>query len=687
MRWLSPVVAVALWLFGVTEGSAQGLVWKQPQTGPVSRLVVNTNGDLYVFSTPYSPAGAPILRMSRYSAAGQLVSEVAAQSGSGDQPVRAHVAIRGDVIYCLVTYFSENAGIYRTRMARYTISTATWFPGEWLGFNDYLDVTSAAFGDTHYLITGKSDLLTDVLFLQKRRLSDSGIVLDQDYAGRPGQVVRWGSDTFIANRSLNTTLYVMRITDTIDTKSTSVPDATRFSLVLAEDGVKAYSMAALIPAGAYGLCTRVFDVPTGTFGVGQSYTTTSSGTVQDAVPLGTSAAAFLFGTLDKILYVRVNATDLTVRDLGVPAPAYGRLARDGSGNAVGAVVWRGAGPRVLYTFRSSQATAELMNSTEIPISMNGWDVDDVQVDAAGNQRVLYRKSNEGQYFAHFLAQIAPARLSVAGPFTIGGNPATGTVTLDRPAPTGGATFLLYSNNAAAVVPTSVTIPAGQTSANFAITTSPVISNAKPVINARYDGLNLQTNFDLAAPLIQSITANPQVQYGGLTIRGDVSLTGMAPTGGRRVSLTSSNPSRVAVPSGVTVLAGATSASFTMTTTPTTANQSSVISATTAHVTKTVFVAVNAPFLTAATLAESTLQGGQSTTMSLTLNAPAPASFSITLVSGSSLFVQLPSSYAIPQNTTSVDLPVLTSGVTATTPVTLIAYRGPHVKTMTLTLTP
>ncbi len=687
MRWLVVVYSLLAGLGAVTLGSSQGLQWKQPQTGPVLRLAANTNGDLYVFSTPYNASAVPALRMSRYSASGQLISDVAAQSGSTDQPIRAHIAIRGDIIYCLVTYFYSTDSRFRTRMSRYSISTATWSSGEWLGVNDYVDVTSAAFGDTHYVITGKSALLTDNMFLQKRRLSDSQIVLSQNFVGRPGQVVRWGADNFVANLSTTggTTLWVVRVTDTFDLKTTSVPDTQGFSLVLADDAVKAYSIAQLNQA--FGFYTRVFDVQTGLFGVAQTYSTNAVGSFQGATPLGTSAAAFLFSTFTQCLLVKVDANNLTVRDLGLPVPTYGRLARDGAGNAVGAFVWRDEGPRSLRTIRSSQATAEIMNTTEVALSMDGWDVADVHVDAAGNQRVLYRKSNEGQYFEQYLAQIAPARLSIAGPFTIGGQVATGTVTLDRPAPTGGATFLLYSNNAAAPVPTSVTIPAGQSSANFSINTLAVGINAKPIINARYDGLNLQTNFDLAAPLIQSVTATPQVQYGGITMRGDVHLTGIAPSGGRRVSLSSSNTNRVTVPSGVTVPAGATTASFTITTIPTAVNQSSVISATTGAVTKTVFVAVNAPFLASAALAQSTLQGGQSTSMRLELNAPAPASFSITLVSGSSLFVQLPSSYAIPQNETSVNVPVLTSAVSATTPVTLIAYRGPYVRTMTLTLTP
>src|SRR4051794_4954623 len=54
---------------------------------------------------------------------------------------------------------------------------------------------------------------------------------------------------------------------------------------------------------------------------------------------------------------------------------------------------------------------------------------------------------------------------------LGGDPATGTVTLNAAAPAGGFTVPLSSDNpTAATVPASVTVPAGATSASFPVTT-------------------------------------------------------------------------------------------------------------------------------------------------------------------------------------------------------------------------
>jgi len=65
---------------------------------------------------------------------------------------------------------------------------------------------------------------------------------------------------------------------------------------------------------------------------------------------------------------------------------------------------------------------------------------------------------------------------------IGGTPSTGIVTLDGPAAAAGTPVTLSSNNtAAATVPASVLVPAGQTVATFSITTKVVTTNATVTI--------------------------------------------------------------------------------------------------------------------------------------------------------------------------------------------------------------
>ena len=87
--------------------------------------------------------------------------------------------------------------------------------------------------------------------------------------------------------------------------------------------------------------------------------------------------------------------------------------------------------------------------------------------------------------------VTPAALVVItlNPKTlVGGGSVTATVTLNGPAPAGGAPIALASSHAAATVPAFVVVPAGQTSAPFTIVTSRVTGNVKATISATYNGV-------------------------------------------------------------------------------------------------------------------------------------------------------------------------------------------------------
>ena len=148
----------------------------------------------------------------------------------------------------------------------------------------------------------------------------------------------------------------------------------------------------------------------------------------------------------------------------------------------------------------------------------------------------------------------------------GGTSAKGTVTLSAAAPSSGAAVTLKSSSTVAVVPASVTVSAGNTSASFTIKTTPVATSSSATITASYSGASSSTTLTVKAPAVKSLTLNPTSVRGGYANSiGTVTLTGPAPGGGRVVPLTSSNTSIAKVPSSVTVPAGSSSATFTVTT--------------------------------------------------------------------------------------------------------------------------
>src|SRR3989442_6288037 len=190
-------------------------------------------------------------------------------------------------------------------------------------------------------------------------------------------------------------------------------------------------------------------------------------------------------------------------------------------------------------------------------------------------------------------------LSVTPTSVVGGNSSQGTVTLTSGAPTGGAVVGLSSaNTSVATVPASVTVAAGTTSATFTITTTTVTASTALSISGTFGGVTrtavLTVNPVPAAPSLSSVTVNPTSVVGGAASTGTVTLTTAAPIGGALVTLSSSNTTVATAPPSVTVLAGALSANFSISTTAATAATPVTIGGTFGGGTGTATLTVNAP---------------------------------------------------------------------------------------------
>jgi peptidoglycan/xylan/chitin deacetylase (PgdA/CDA1 family) len=170
-------------------------------------------------------------------------------------------------------------------------------------------------------------------------------------------------------------------------------------------------------------------------------------------------------------------------------------------------------------------------------------------------------------------------VSVSPATVLGGVSSTGMVTLDNPAPVGGAVVSLTSSNtAAAQVPATVTVLAGATAATFTATTSPVASNTVVTITALYNSVSRTATLTVTAPVASSLTLVPSSVQGGNPSTGTVTLNGPAPAGGMVVTLNSNRWAVARVPASVKVLAGATTATFPITTAAVTSRRFVTISA-------------------------------------------------------------------------------------------------------------
>lgn len=176
----------------------------------------------------------------------------------------------------------------------------------------------------------------------------------------------------------------------------------------------------------------------------------------------------------------------------------------------------------------------------------------------------------------------------------GGNPTQGTVTLTGNAPAGGTVVQLasYLPNVAAV-PTSITVPAGQATAGFPVTTNPVDVNKLVTLRATVGSVIKTTALGVNAPFISSISVSPTtVQGGHKTVDLTINLSGVAPANGWKVLLSSSAPAILHLPTSTLVLSNKSSHTVKhLYTTVVTSPVNILITATRAGVTRTTTLTV------------------------------------------------------------------------------------------------
>jgi len=235
----------------------------------------------------------------------------------------------------------------------------------------------------------------------------------------------------------------------------------------------------------------------------------------------------------------------------------------------------------------------------------------------------------------------------------GGAPTQARVTLSGPAPPGGATVRIMSDMEGVEVPATVTIPAGSTDATVSpITTVPVGVGIVGALRADY-GTGMQiTSFGMV-PLLFSLSLNTDSVAGGNTVTGTITLQRPAPEN-IDVTIVSSDTSLAQPPAHVIVLAGNTSASFSIPTATVAATVPVVFDVGTANdgyhapqarlTIRPAGSAAPAPSLSTVTLTSPAVVGGTSATGTVTLTGPAPAGGASVQVTGSSSgtqFVNVP----------------------------------------------
>ncbi len=284
----------------------------------------------------------------------------------------------------------------------------------------------------------------------------------------------------------------------------------------------------------------------------------------------------------------------------------------------------------------------------------------------------------------------------------GGDSATGVVRLvtGYVAPTGGALVTLTNDSASLItMPASVTIPAGQASAEFQIQTTATGVTTPVTVSGSYGGVMKSTTLTVSAPSqpvpISSVTLTPGTVVGGsnIGVRALVTLASGAPTEGANIMLTSSRPDIAAVPRLIRInFSGQTSAFTDFATAAVSAPTQVIITATFGGSSQSAVLnvtppAATAPAISSLTLNPASVAGGTSAQGTITLSAAATSPTTVTLASSSAPIVTVASSVTIPAGAASASFTINTASVSSQLNATITASLNGVSRTATLTVTP
>jgi len=309
-------------------------------------------------------------------------------------------------------------------------------------------------------------------------------------------------------------------------------------------------------------------------------------------------------------------------------------------------------------FNNVSATAFTINSDQFITAT-------VPSGATTGKITVTSSGGTGTSSTDFIVTAAAKSITLNPASVVGGHPSTGTLTIGEPAPSGGLTVALSSNNTAATV-TSCTVAEGSTSGTFIVNTAPVDASLNIVIKAT--GTTISATLTVKPPSVVDLQFSPSTVTGGTSTTANVTLNGQAPNG-TTLTLTSSTAS-AQVPINVSIPAGVTTCLVSIPTSSVAVKTAATITASyNGKVSRT--LTLTPPSVTSVELSPASVTGGESSTATVTIDTAAPAG-------GIKVAMKSASTAAIPSATLTVQagkttgtatistIPVATSTTTAIT---------------------
>jgi len=570
-----------------------GPIYSSPAIGPDGSVYVGSND-----SSVYAVNGSTGASLWSYVTAGSVVTSpvIAADgtvyAGSNDGKVVALKGASGSVVWTFATgagigfgaaIGSDGALFVPSFDGRLYALASSYVPPTLASLT--LSPTTVSGGQTSTATVSLSGIPTFQGAVIGLSSSNASALVPTTAVVQPGQV----SATFQIQCATVAKLTTSTITATYGGKTVTATVSINPPTLVAV-GLNPVSVAGGI--SSTGTVSLVGEAPVGGLKVAlASYYGTASVPSAVTVAAGQTVATFPIATT-AVGYQEISLITATLNGVSdsavliIAPPVLSSIALNpstinGGGSTVGTLTLSGNAPVGGFIVKlSSTSGATVPASVLIPAGKYTANFN-VSTSASAKQQTATITATQGSTSLTATLTINPQwlkSLQFSPSAVTGGSSSTGSVMLTSPAPVGGLTITLTNTQAAAIVPATVNIGAGKTSATFSVNTTPVVSSVNASIVASVGTASATGILAINAPALTSLKLNPTTVTGGKSSTGTVTISGPAPTAGLVVML-SSNLSAATVPKSITIAAGKTTGVFAVSTFKVTSTESATISAT------------------------------------------------------------------------------------------------------------
>ncbi|MDR3689869.1 MAG: PQQ-binding-like beta-propeller repeat protein [Fimbriimonas sp.] len=485
------------------------------------------------------------------------------------------------------------------------------------------------------------------------------------------------------------------------TASVGVPSATAVLTVVppALASVSVSPSAVVGGTNATGTVTLTGPAPTG----GEVVNLTSTNSVVSVpssvtIAAGTASSTFVVttspvfnptsSTIRASMGGNLVSTTLTVNPSGVAGLSLSPTSVTGTSPSTGTVTLNGPAPASGLTVSLSSSSGSAIPPFNVVVPAQAttatFTISTLAVSSSVSAVITASASTSSAKATLTITPPTPTSLSLSPSTVLGGASSTGTVTLSGPAPSGGMTVTLSSNQNCATPPSTVTVPTGTISASFTVATTSVSSTTSATITASAGGKSATATLTVKSAVIVSLTLAPNTVVGGAPTTGTVTLSGAAPAGGVTVILSSNSASAVP-PSSIIVPALQSSITFNINSLPVGAVTTAKITGTTGSTSQSATLTVTPPDLVGLSLSPTTVVGGNASIGTVTLSGPAPSGGVAVTLGSNNPQAHTPANVTVAAGSSTGTFTVTTNSVTSPITATISATLGSTTKTATLSI--